>query len=76
MPAAPAVPFLILVLICFTGKRPRAPHPNSGLSPPMASGIFLCCFFLSTVIGNLCPPRCCIMLCFKGRTLPYYILFI
>lgn len=54
MPAAPAVPFLILVLISFTGKRPRAPQQNSShpLPPPIGSGIFLCRFFLS--IGDLC----------------------
>lgn len=75
-PAAPAVPFLILLLICFTGKRPRAHTKIQSIFFPIDSSKFLCCFFLSTVTGKLHLPRSDIIFCFKARTQPYFIFLI
>lgn len=73
MPAAPAVPFLILFLICFTGKKPRAPQQNSVY------------FFLLTVVyfyvafSSLLLQATCVslgvILCFVSKLGHYPILY-
>lgn len=69
MPAAPAVPFLILVLIWFTGKRPRAPHQNLGrfFSPTY----WQWCVYLYTAFPSLLLQATCIslgaVLCFVSK---------
>lgn len=74
MPAAPAVPFLILLLIYFTGKRPRAPHQNPVHPlPPIDKGIFLCRFSSSLLLQVTCISLG-VILCFVSKLGHYPIL--
>lgn len=72
MPAAPAVPFLILVLISFTGKRPRAPQQNPGHFPHLSAVAYFYVAFSS--LQATCVS--CIKLCSKARTLSYFLHFL
>jgi hypothetical protein len=71
-PAAPAVPFLILLLIRFIGKRPRALHQNFSPFLPLLTVVYSYPAFLS--LQATCVSLG-VIICFVSKLGHYAILY-